>query len=196
MSVKTTVRIRIAVPGDATELARLKASWADLSDPATKVELAQFADRLRRWMQERSDTVTCAVAELDGVLIGMAWLVAFERVPNIRDTRRLTADIQSVFVEQSHRSRGIGTQLVRALTAAADDLGVSRITVSANARAVSMYEALAFEPTPLLLERTAPPQRRRAVGSTAATCESPAPVISAGAGLSAAALWAGRDLYL
>ena len=155
--VDTTVRIRTAGPEDASELARLKESWANLSDPATEAELAEFAVELRRWMQEHSDTVTCAVAELDGILIGMAWLVVFERVPNIRDTRRRTGDIQSVFVQQSHRSRGIGTQLVRVLTATADDLGIPRVTVSANARAVPLYEALAFEPTPLLLERTARP---------------------------------------
>jgi GNAT superfamily N-acetyltransferase len=153
--VEDTVHIRIASPEDASELARLKESWANLSDPATEAELAEFAVELRRWMQEHSDTVTCAVADLDGILIGMAWLVVFERVPNIRDTRRRTGDIQSVFVQQSHRSHGIGKQLVRELTAIADHLGIPRVTVSSNARSASMYEALAFEPAPLLLERTA-----------------------------------------
>lgn len=148
-------RIRIAGPQDATELARLKESWADLSDPATEAELAEFADELRRWMEERGDTVTCAVAELDGSLIGMAWLVVFERVPNIRDSRRRTGDIQSVFVDQTHRSRGIGKQLVQVLTNTADDLGIPRVTVSANARAAPVYQALGFEPTPFLLERKA-----------------------------------------
>jgi len=153
--VDTPVRIRIAGPEDASELARLKESWANLTAPAAEAELAEFARELRRWMQEHSDTVTCAVAELDGILIGMAWLVVFERVPNIRDTRRRTGDIQSVFVQQSHRSRGIGKRLVRELAAVADHLGIPRVTVSANARSASLYEALAFEPAPLLLERTA-----------------------------------------
>ena len=153
----TTVRIRLAGADDASELARLKESWADLADPATEAELTAFAGELRRWMLERGDAVTCAVAESDGVLIGMAWLVVFERVPNIRDTRRRTGDIQSVFVHRNHRSHGIGTGLVRALTAKADHLGIPRITVSASAAAASMYDALGFEPTPLLLERKARP---------------------------------------
>ena len=176
--VDTTVRIRIAGPEDATELARLKESWAELSDPATEAELAEFADELRRWTQERGDTVTCAVAELDGILIGMAWLVVFERVPNVRDTRRRTGDIQSVFVQHSYRSRGIGKQLVRALTVMADELGIPRVTVSANARAASMYEALGFEPTPLLLERKArpaPSQQRTGIRADNSHTESLAP---------------------
>jgi GNAT superfamily N-acetyltransferase len=152
----TTVRIRLAGADDATELARLKESWADLADPATEAELTAFAGELRRWILERGDAVTCAVAESDGVLIGMAWLVVFERVPNIRETRRRSGDIQSVFVHRKHRSHGIGTGLVRALTAKADHLGIPRITVSASAAAASMYDALGFEPTPLLLERKAP----------------------------------------
>ncbi|WP_322411017.1 GNAT family N-acetyltransferase [Microbacterium invictum] len=153
--VATSLRIRIADPHDAIQLAILKESWSNLDCPATEAELAEFAEELRRWMQERNDAVTCAVAELDGILIGMAWLVVFERVPDIYDTRRLTGDIQSVFVQQGHRSRGIGKQLVRALTATADALGIPQITVSANAPSAPMYEALGFRETPLLLERSA-----------------------------------------
>jgi len=106
-------------------------------------------------MQERGDSAICQVAELEGALIGMAWLIVFERVPDIRDRRRRTGDIQSVFVQPSHRARGIGGQLIRTLTVVADDLGIPRVTVSANSRAVAVYQALGFVETPFLLERRA-----------------------------------------
>jgi hypothetical protein len=54
-------------------------------------------------MRERRHTV--AVAELDGSLIGMGWLVIFERAPNIRDARRRIGNVQSVFVDEGHRCR-------------------------------------------------------------------------------------------
>ena len=158
--VNSGVCIRTAGPADATALAQLKELWADLPSPATDAERIEFASSLARWMQERGDSVICRVAEFEGALIGMAWLIVFERVPDIRDRHRRTGDIQSVFVQPSHRGRGIGSQLIRALTVIADDLGIPRVTVSANSRAVPVYQALGFVETPFLLER-----RPRAVSS-------------------------------
>ncbi|WP_167993392.1 GNAT family N-acetyltransferase [Arthrobacter pigmenti] len=97
----------------------------------------------------------CRVAEVDSRLVGMAWLVIFERVPDIHDRHRLTGDIQSVFVRPEHRRRGIGAALVRSLVDVADERGVPRVTVSANASAASMYEAEGFAPAPYLFERRA-----------------------------------------
>jgi GNAT superfamily N-acetyltransferase len=154
------VCIRTAGPADAIGLVRLKEAWADLPSPATDAERTEFASSLARWMQERGDSVICQVAELEGALIGMAWLIVFERVPDIRDRRRCTGDIQSVFVRPSHRARGIGSQLIRNLIVIADDLGIPRVMVSANSRAAAIYQALGFVETPFLLER-----RARAVSS-------------------------------
>ncbi|MDQ0577623.1 GNAT family N-acetyltransferase [Agromyces albus] len=149
------VCIRTAGPADAIGLARLKEAWADLPSPATDAERTEFAGSLARWMQERGDSVICQVAELEGALIGMAWLIVFERVPDIRNRQRRTGDIQSVFVQPSHRARGIGSQLIRTLTVVADDLGIPRVTVSANSQALAIYQALGFVETPFLLERRA-----------------------------------------
>lgn len=152
--------IRTAGPADAIGLVRLKEAWADLPSSATDAERTEFASSLARWMQERGDSVICQVAEFEGAFIGMAWLIVFERVPDIRDRHRRMGDIQSVFVQPSHRARGIGSQLIRTLTVVADDLGIPRVTVSANSQAVAIYQALGFVETPFLLER-----RARAVSS-------------------------------
>lgn len=147
------VIVRAAEPDDLESLAALKEEWAALSAPASAAERAEFVRSLGRWMDERGASVHCRVAELDGTLVGMAWLIIFERVPDVRNIRRQTGDIQSVFVRPGFRGAGIGRRLVRALTAVADEMGIARVTVSANSRAASLYEALGFDATPTLLER-------------------------------------------
>lgn len=83
----------------------------------------------------------------------MAWLVIYERVPDIHNRTRLTGELQSMYGTSAHRGRGIGTALLESLTAAADARGVSRVTVAANDKALPLYVEAGFQPSPLFLER-------------------------------------------
>jgi GNAT superfamily N-acetyltransferase len=152
--VKDNMIVRSAQPEDVARLAALKEAWAQLSRPASESERREFAEDLAAWMRSQGQALVCHVAEIDGELVGMAWLVLFERVPDIHDRTRLTGDIQSVYVLPQHRQQGIGSALVRSLTDAADERGVPRVTVSANAAATAMYSAEGFVASPHLLERT------------------------------------------
>jgi GNAT superfamily N-acetyltransferase len=155
LNMDSSVVVRAAVPRDLESLAALKEEWAGLTRAATSVEHAEFVSCLRGWMRERGECVLCYVAELDGTLIGMAWLIIFERVPDVRNLRRRTGDIQSVFVRPGFRGAGVGRRLISGLVAAADEMGIPRVTVSANPRAASLYESHGFVATPTLLERRA-----------------------------------------
>lgn len=152
--------IRSAQPKDVRGLVALKEAWAELSRPVSESERREFGEDLAAWMRSQGQALMCRVAEIDGELVGMAWLVLFERVPDIHDRTRLTGDIQSVYVLPQHRQRGIGRELVRSLTDAADERGVPRVTVSANAAAASIYSAEGFLTAPYLLERPGRRSRR------------------------------------
>jgi len=67
--------------------------------------------------------------------------------------RRLSADIQSVYVVPMERGAGLGGALVSALVAAANGLGIERVTVHSSTRAVSVYERAGFASSPKLLEQ-------------------------------------------
>ncbi|WP_457966531.1 GNAT family N-acetyltransferase [Arthrobacter sp. D1-29] len=151
--MKDKMIVRPARPGDVTGLAALKEAWAQLSRPVSESERREFAEDLAAWMRSQGQALMCHVAEIDGQLVGMAWLVLFERVPDIHDRTRLTGDLQSVYVLPQHRERGIGRALVRSLIDRADERGVPRVTVSANAAAAGMYSAEGFGTAPYLLER-------------------------------------------
>lgn len=155
MSIEAVIR-RASVD-DAAQVAALKLLWAPPPSAPMAAEREEFARHLGTWLGSDADSRICMVAELDGALVGMAWLVVFERAPDFGARRRLTGDVQSVFVLPEYRGTGLGARLVDALIAVADERGVHRVTVSSTAGAVSLYRRAGFADAPLLLERRSTP---------------------------------------
>jgi GNAT superfamily N-acetyltransferase len=147
------VIIRPATVEDINGLTSLKALWAGLPEEPSLVVKHEYERNLAAWISARPDTLVITVAEQQHKLVGMGWLVLFERVPNLCEGVRMTGDIQSVFVLPSHRGQGIGRALVSALVAAADGMNIPRVTVSANEAATRLYLHAGFTPTESLLER-------------------------------------------
>ncbi|SED58665.1 L-amino acid N-acyltransferase YncA [Ruania alba] len=137
---------------DLPALADLKIAWSAPERTVSLSERTHFIASLARWMADREDRLVCRVAEVDGTLVGMAWLVLDERVPNVDDAHRMTGDVQSVFVLAEHRGHGIGTMLVRSLCEAADAVG-ARLSVRANDASVPLYRSAGFVAAGALLER-------------------------------------------
>lgn len=125
-----------AVEGYLSGLVDLKVAWAHRPDEGE--ERVTLASALREWIG-RSDVV-CVVADDGGGLVGMAWMGVFPRVPNLGDTERLSADLQSVSVLAPHRRRGIGRRLVKALCDLADDRGIRRVFIKSNMTAMDLYQ--------------------------------------------------------
>ncbi|MGK9147740.1 GNAT family N-acetyltransferase [Plantibacter flavus] len=151
--MEADVVIRGAAPEDAAQVAELKLLWSPPVIEPKEWERALFAHDLRQWIAAEPDARVCFVAAVGEQLVGMAWLVVFERAPDYDARRRLTGDVQSVFVRPEFRSRGVAQRLVEAALAAADERGVLRVTVSANADAAPMYLRAGFAEEPTLLER-------------------------------------------
>lgn len=145
--------IRAPHADDAAALADLKIEWSQPEAEPTVVERATFAEHLAQWMSARSESLLCRVAVSDGRLIGMAWMVLYERVPNFDQQRRLSADLQSVYVISAMRGRGIGAALVAGLCAETDSLGIPRTTVHSSSRAADLYRRAGFAPDEMLLSR-------------------------------------------
>lgn len=147
------VIVRSASADDIDGLASLKILWADLPEQPTPAATNEFRRTLAKWITARPDNLLITVAEDEHEFVGMAWLVVFERVPNIDEGVRMTGDIQSVFVRPGYRRQGIGRALVAALLTAADAMTIRRVMVSANAAATRMYLDAGFTREGHLLER-------------------------------------------
>lgn len=150
--------VRAPRPDEVRQLAHLKIAWADLEIEPDKAAEWAYADDLSAWMDRMGDRMICRVAVMGDTLIGMAWLVVFERVPDFLDRKRKTADLQSVYVMPGKRGHGIGLALIDSLCAEADRRGIPRVTVRSSSKAVTLYESAGFSPSAKLLDRAAAPE--------------------------------------
>lgn len=98
-------------------------------------QLTGFAD----WVAAHAETHLPFVAEVDGRVIGAAWLLVTARVPGYGSLDRRFGDIQSVMVREEHRGRGIGTALTEAILAEAVARDLRHVTVHSGRRAVDFY---------------------------------------------------------
>ena len=150
------VEIRAPRSDELRALARLKIEWAGIDPVPDKAAEWAYADDLAGWMDRMGDRVVCRVAVTGGELIGMAWLVVFERVPDFLERKRRTGDVQSVYVVPTRRGHGVAKLLIEAICAEADRRGIPRMTVHSSTPGVPLYEDAGFTSAPTLLNRTAP----------------------------------------
>ncbi|MFF5084820.1 GNAT family N-acetyltransferase [Actinoplanes sp. NPDC000266] len=136
---------RRATTADIPALAELQ----DIPPPG----VTAFAD----WTAAHAETHLPFVADLDGQVVGAAWLLIAERIPRNNAATRLHGDIQSVMVREPFRHRGIGTALMSAILAEARARSLSHVTVHSGRRAVGFYlrngfthhrQLLLWEPIP------------------------------------------------
>ncbi len=126
------VIVRAADVGDVAGLAQLQDIEPD--------KLAAFAD----WVGAHAETHLPFVAEVDGDVVGAAWLLIAERVPRNDSLDRRYGDVQSVMVREEYRNRGVGAALMAAILAEARDRRLSHVTVHSGRRAVDFYLRVGF----------------------------------------------------
>ncbi|PZE39563.1 MULTISPECIES: GNAT family N-acetyltransferase [unclassified Curtobacterium] len=152
------VVIRASRPADLPTVADLRWRWSvdeGCATPAVSAE--RYRDATTAFAAAHPDSHRCVVAERDGVVLGMGWLALTERPPTPdRPERRVTGDVQTVYVHPVLRGRGVARRLVTALLELADDAGVERTSVHSSVDGETLYRRLGFGDTPLLLQR--PPE--------------------------------------
>ncbi|NES13948.1 MULTISPECIES: GNAT family N-acetyltransferase [Micromonospora] len=119
--------VRRAGVADVAVLAELRGIDGD--------QLGAYAD----WVAAHAETHLPFVAEVDGYVVGAAWLLVAERVPGNGSPDRWYGDIQSVMVREEYRNRGIGAALMAAILAEARTRGLLHVTVHSGRRAVDFY---------------------------------------------------------
>ncbi|AVT35527.1 GNAT family N-acetyltransferase [Plantactinospora sp. BB1] len=130
------------VPG-SPRLRRVIVRRASVADVAVLAELRGIdGDRLggyAEWVAAHAETHLPFVAEIDGYVVGAAWLLVAERVPSNESPERWYGDIQSVEVRAEYRNRGVGVALMAAILTEARTRGLLHVTVHSGRRAVDFY---------------------------------------------------------
>ncbi len=135
--------IRAAGPEDAAVIRELILALATLERKPDAVEVT--AEELAAQLAQTEPPFEALLGEVDGEVVGFA--LFFHSYSTWRGRRGLY--LEDLFVRPSHRSRGLGTQLMRELARIAVERGCARMEWAAldwNARAIALYEALGAVP--------------------------------------------------
>jgi DNA-binding transcriptional MerR regulator len=123
------------------EITRLTALRAELTGP---VDDEGFEARFLDWYQRASDHRVSWLAAVGGDMVGMMNLAVFERMPQPGRDAGTWGYLANAFVLAAYRNHGIGSLLLRALLAHADDHGYLRVVLRPSQRAVPFYQRAGF----------------------------------------------------
>jgi len=149
------VRIRRATAADAEQLARLR--WADSTEDGTVPAqpaasfCAAFAGFVRRALA--AGTWTVWVAEADGRLLAHVYVHAVEKVPRPDRPAARWGYTTAVYTVPEARNRGIGSRLLRRVTAWGAAEGLEFLLLWPSERSAPFYERAGFGRSPDALER-------------------------------------------
>ena len=144
--------VRRATAADAPALARMRWDWRVDHGEVPDVDAATYERDLAAWCAAHQDSHLGFVVELDGTVVGMAWLAIVERVPGPGSWLRLSGYLQSVYVEPEHRNVGVGAVLVGALIDEARARGLDYLAVHPSEASMDLYGRLGFAPYGRALE--------------------------------------------
>jgi GNAT superfamily N-acetyltransferase len=150
------LKIKIATVADAEKIVHLNHQLfqedAGQRDPFMNLDWPLEHGRDYFTSQLAGDNCRCWLAEVEGELVG--YLIGYTRPSNnLRPVRM--AELESMYVIESHRSSGIGAQLVQTFISWARAKECQRMAVSAyaaNKQAIAFYKRLGFHPKTLTLE--------------------------------------------
>jgi phosphinothricin acetyltransferase len=133
--------VRDARPEDAAPIATIYNQG--IIDRIATLETEERTPEERvAWLAAREARHPVLVAESDGTVVGWGSLNQF----NPRKTYEYVADF-SVYVERAWRGKGVGSALLRALIARAQQLGYHKMVLSAfpwNALGMALYQKHGF----------------------------------------------------
>lgn len=142
---------RFAQSGDIDALIRLRIEFFS-EEPALVLdkELEEIVEKQLRgyFAAHLNKDFFAALAEEDGSIAAVSFLVIHEKPANIRFPTGKTGEILNVYTCPEHRLKGFATAALKLLIKKARDESVSYIELSATGAGKPVYEKLGFTEAP------------------------------------------------
>jgi GNAT superfamily N-acetyltransferase len=138
----TAPLIRMATVADAPALAALRRAWT--GEQHGDVDDDGFEARFLDWYEREAGRRISWVAEVSREPVGMMNLAVFDRMPQPGRAAGTWGYLANAFVLAAHRGHGIGSLLLRALLAHADESGYVRVVLRPSQRATPFYHRAGF----------------------------------------------------
>jgi GNAT superfamily N-acetyltransferase len=135
---RADVLVRVAGARDAGAIASLRSLWSGgAHEPG-------FAARVAAWIEAEGDRRTTWLAVHGEAPVGMASLFEYRRMPRPGQPASRWGYVSNVFVREGFRNRGIGSTLLAAVVAAADERSYARLVLSPAERTLAFYRRAGF----------------------------------------------------
>jgi GNAT superfamily N-acetyltransferase len=150
--------VRLATPDDDLAIAALRRAWTEERGGLGPIDDPDFEPAFLAWADsERSRRINW-VAEVDGRPVGMLNLVLFTRMPRpVPEVGPAPLGqwgyIANNFVLADFRNVGIGSRMLEAAVAYADEHDFARIVLTPTEESVPYYSRAGFIPATALLVR-------------------------------------------
>jgi GNAT superfamily N-acetyltransferase len=133
------VVVRVADAGDVGAVASLRSLWGPGAGQDPDLER-----RMAAWLAAEGDRRTTWLATLADEPVGMASVFEYRRMPRAGRPDSRWGYVSNMFVHEDVRNHGIGSALLTAIVAAADERGYARLVLSPSARALPFYRRAGF----------------------------------------------------
>jgi GNAT superfamily N-acetyltransferase len=133
------VVVRVAGAGDVGAIATLRSLWT--ADGGVD---DAFERRMADWLAAEGDRRTTWLAAVGGEPVGMASVFEYRRMPRPGRPASRWGYVSNMFVREEVRNRGVGSALLSAIIAAAEERGYARLVLSPSARALPFYRRAGF----------------------------------------------------
>jgi GNAT superfamily N-acetyltransferase len=133
------VLIRTAGDADSDAIAELRALWTTNGAPEPG-----FAARMAAWLAAEGERRTTWLAQAGGRSVGMVSLLEYRRMPMPARADSRWGYVGNLFVREDSRNRGIGSALLAAVIAAAEERSYERLVVSPSSEALSLFRRAGF----------------------------------------------------
>jgi ribosomal protein S18 acetylase RimI-like enzyme len=133
-------------------LASLRYQWRAGERGEEGLSFSAFAGAFRLWMELHAASHVPFLVTEGAEPIAMGWLAIVDRVPGPEHFVRRSGYLQSVYVAQSRRSRGVGTALVGFMLRHARELELGYIAVHPSEASFSLYRRFGFTESQRVLE--------------------------------------------
>ena len=140
-----STKLRAATTKDASALARLRYSFRSITDQNQENE-NDFLERCSQWMADRlsQGSWRCWVVEKENEIVGMLWLQLIEKIPNPTSEPEFHGYITNVFVDESLRGAGLGSQLLNEALRFCRSYPVHSIILWPSEKSRTLYERHGF----------------------------------------------------
>ncbi|GAA2115183.1 GNAT family N-acetyltransferase [Nocardioides bigeumensis] len=156
MSDRASVEVRTATLDDRAAVAALRRAWTEENAGAT-IDDPTFLARFDEWLAREHDQRVTWLGLVGGAPVAMLNLLVFTRMPAPRPPGSTRATqwgyLANFYVRPEQRDVGIGTAMLGACTAYADEHGFARIVLSPTTGSVPLYARHGFAPATSLMVR-------------------------------------------